>query len=95
MIKEKTNVRGTVRDPGFYSRSLLLVGLTLLTRQFRSYDLRVIQGRDQITMAAQVSTKKRRLAPVPPTPMRKDDQRVDPGLGCSVAHSRLTSLSIA
>jgi hypothetical protein len=42
MIKEKTNVRHTVRNPGFYSRSLLLVGLTLLTRQFRRYDLRVI-----------------------------------------------------
>ena len=42
VIKEKTNVRHTVRDPSFYSRSLLLVGLTVLTRQFRCYDLRVI-----------------------------------------------------
>jgi hypothetical protein len=42
MIKEKTNVRHTVRNPAFYSRSLLLAGLTLFTRQFRRYDLGVI-----------------------------------------------------
>ena len=42
MLKEKPNVRHPVRDPRFYSRRLLLVGLTVLTRQFRCDDLRVI-----------------------------------------------------
>jgi hypothetical protein len=42
MIEEKTNVRHTVRNPGFYSRSFLLAGLALLTSQFRRYDLRVV-----------------------------------------------------
>src|SRR5262249_11134809 len=42
MIEEKTNVRRTVRNPGFHSRSLLLVGLTVLTPQFRGYDLGMV-----------------------------------------------------
>src|SRR5262249_31127112 len=42
MIEEKSNIRHAVRNPGFNSRGLLLVGFIRLTRQFRCYDLRMI-----------------------------------------------------
>src|SRR5262249_45242241 len=42
MIKEKTNVRHTVRNPGFYSPSFFPVTPPPLPRQFCRYDLRVI-----------------------------------------------------
>jgi hypothetical protein len=52
MIDEKANIRHTVRDHSFHSHALLLVGLTVSTRQFRGYDLRVIQCCDSIPVTA-------------------------------------------
>jgi hypothetical protein len=42
MIEEETYIRHTARDHSFESRSLLLVGLVIPTRQLHCYDLRVI-----------------------------------------------------
>jgi hypothetical protein len=54
----------------------------------------MIQGRDQITMAAQVSAKECRLQPIASAAMRKNDQRVGSGLSSSVAHSHLIPMDI-
>ena len=90
MIEEKAYVRHTVRNPGFLSRGLLLVGLAFLARQFRGYDLGVIECCDDISVAAHMSTKKRGRPPAPAAGMREHDQRVCPGLGCGIAYSHLS-----
>jgi hypothetical protein len=89
LIEEKAYIRQTVRHPGFHSRSLLLVGLTFPPSQFRRYDFRVIECGDDVPMAAQVGTKKRRLSPSTSAAMRKEDQRVASGLCRSIADSHL------
>ncbi len=91
MIEEKACVGHTVRDPSLCSGSLLLLGLIIPTRQIRADDLGMIQGRNNIPVAAQVRAEKRRTPPILPTRMREDDQRVGSRLGRRIAHRELAS----
>src|SRR5205085_701224 len=84
-----SDIRYTVGNPGLHSSSLLLDGLPFAPSQFRRNDFGVIECGDDVPMAAQVSTKKRRLSPPVSAAMRKEDQRVESGLGSGIAHSQL------
>src|SRR5258708_19228664 len=95
MVEEKAYIRHTVRNDSSQSRRLLLVGLTIPARQLHCYHLGVIQCRDDISVTAQVSTKKRGCPPVPATSVREDDQRVGSGLGYGIAYSHLPPRSVA
>src|SRR2546428_14143055 len=95
MIEEEANVRHPVRDHSVPPRSLLLVGFTSPARQLGCQDLGVIEGRDHIPVAAEVSTNERGRPSVPAAGMREDDQRKGSGLGCGVADSHLAPRCVA
>ncbi len=69
MIDQKACVGYTIRDPSLCSGSLLLLGLIVPARQIRAANLGVIQGRDNIPVAAQVRAEKRRAPPILSTRM--------------------------
>ncbi len=91
MIEEKTYIRHTVRDPSLGSGSLLFLGLIVPGCQIRADDLGMVQGRDNIPVAAQVRAERRGTPPILPTRMRENDQRVGSGLGHRIAHRQLAS----
>ena len=48
VIQEKPYIGYTVANPGFRSRGFLLGAFAILSREFRCYDLRVIECSDDI-----------------------------------------------
>ncbi|HWW93207.1 MAG TPA: hypothetical protein VN375_07570 [Vicinamibacteria bacterium] len=58
IIKEEADIGHAARDQSLHARRLLLVGLTIPSRELRRDHFGVIQGRDDIPVAAQVSAHK-------------------------------------
>ena len=95
LIEKKTYVGHTVCDPRLHSRRLLLGGLARPPRQLACYHLRVIQCRDDVPVAAEVSAQKRGRPSVPATGMGENNQWVGAGLGRGIAYGQLTPRCIA
>ena len=90
VIEEKSDIGHTIRDHGFHTHGPLRFRFTL-ARPERGCDLKVIQGSDDVPVAAQVRAKKRRPTSMMPARVRKNYQWIRSGMRSGVADRLLGS----
>lgn len=95
IVEKEANVRHAACNHGLHSRGGLAGSFSGFARQFRSDDLGVIEGGDEIAVASQVSGEKSGGATMSRAVVREKNQRVSSGLRGGVAHGGLAPWRVA